>query len=109
MASRSFFSIKHIFCYIRDFKASSILACARYVRSGSSYIYLLKISKRCAACAGMSQKCEFPFWSVLERQKVELDTYLKRKMALEKKAFDKIVKHRARVERLRRTIELNKS
>ena len=45
---------------------------------------------------------------MLECQKAELDARLKKKVALKKKAFDKIVEHRARVEQLRRTIELNR-
>ena len=67
MASCSFSSAKYISRYIRDFETSSTLACTRCVRSGSSCICLSEVLKRCAACAGMSQKYEFPFWSVLER------------------------------------------
>ena len=108
MASRFFFSIEHISYYIRNFKILSILVYARCVRSGSSYIYFLKISKRCAICVGILQKCKFFFWSVLKRQKAKLDIYLKRKMALKKNFFDKIIKYRAQIEWLRRIIKLNR-
>ena len=109
MAFCSSFSAKHIFCYIYNFRTLSILAYAHYVRSGSSYIHLLEVLKRCAACIRILQKCKFPSWSVLERQKAELDARLKKKVALEKKAFDKMVEYRARVEQLCCTIELNRS
>ena len=44
---------------------------------------------------------------MLERQKAELDTYLKKEVALEKKAFDKMMEHRAQIKRLCRIIKLN--
>ena len=97
MAFYSSFFTKYISHYIRNFKILSILVCARCVRSGSFYICFLEISKYCAAYAGMLQKCEFLFWSVLERQKAKLDAYLKKKVALKKKAFDKMIEYRARI------------
>ena len=54
MASRSSSSAKYISYYIYNFRTSSILVYTRCVRSGSFYIHFLEISKRCAACAGMS-------------------------------------------------------
>ena len=45
---------------------------------------------------------------MLERQKAELDARLKREVALKKKAFDKMVEHRAQMEQLRCTIKLNR-
>ena len=45
---------------------------------------------------------------MLERQKAELDARLKKKVALEKKTFNKMMKHRAQVERLHHTIKLNR-
>ena len=46
---------------------------------------------------------------MLVRLKAELVAHLKKKVALEKKAFDKMVEHRAQMKQLRRTIELNRS
>ena len=108
IVSYFFLSAERISCYICNFRVLSTLAYARYMRNNCVYVHFSEVSKRYAICARMSQKCEFPFWSMLKRQKAELDARLKREVALEKKAFDKMMKHRARVERLRRTIELNR-
>ena len=109
MASRSSSAADRISRYIREFGSVSSLAYFRCVKSSCPCYRLLKVSRRCVSCAGMSQKCEFPFWSVLERQKAELESRLKKEEVLEERAHQKALEHRARVQRLRRTIELNRS
>ena len=109
MASRSSSAADRISRYIREFGSSSSLTYSYCVKGSCPCYRLLKVSRRCVSCAGMSQKYEFPFWSVLERQKTELESRLKWEKILEKRAHQKALEHRARVQRLRRTIELNRS
>ena len=85
MASSASFSASRISHYILLFGELSVIPCQRYFISGCRYVKLSTVLRRCSHCVGMSKKCVAVFWSVLERQRAEVDDRLRREEVAEER------------------------
>ena len=64
----------------------------------------------------MSNRCNFPFWFMLDYQQADLEERIRKKEVLEDKVLEKkeaarqrILKYQAYIRRLRKTLELSHS
>ena len=109
MSSSSSYKEHALAQHIRTFGSVSFLPCQHCHISEQPCYRLSERSSRCAGCALMSTSCKSLSWTTLDRQQADLESRIRKEEVKEDRAYQKALEHRARLKRLRKTLELSRS